>query len=107
MRMIPASPYATGSRAEKVVFDRLRSAFEGPGETGYTAFHSINIKRHARKRFGEIDFLVLCPEGIYVLEVKGAGLAVRKGFGVLPISSGKPTICVKALFGRQNQLCMV
>lgn len=77
--MIPASPYATGSRAEKVVFDRLRSAFEGPGETGYTAFHSINIKRHARKRFGEIDFLVLCPEGIYVLEVKGGRLGCKEG----------------------------
>ena len=78
MQMIPATPHGTHSRAEKRVFDMLRAAFRNSPEE-YTAYHPINLTRHAYKRFGEIDFLICGRPGIYVLEVKGGGIACRKG----------------------------
>lgn len=79
MRMIPNTPHRTNSRAEKRVFDRLRAAFETSRDGSFTAFHSLNLPRHEYKRFGEIDFLICCREGIFVLEVKGGGVACRDG----------------------------
>lgn len=79
MRMIPDSPYTTNSRAEKKVFDSLRQAFPEQLDSGFTCFHSLNLTRHARKRFGEIDFLICCPYGLYVLEVKGGRVGCKDG----------------------------
>ena len=75
MRMIPSSPYETGSPAEKRVFERLRRAFDDR----YVACHSLKPTRHPRKRFPEIDFVICGPEGLYVLEVKGGGVACHGG----------------------------
>ena len=75
MRMVPSSPYATGSQAEKRIFDRLRRAFDDR----YVAYHSLKPTRHPSKRFPEIDFVICCPEGLYVLEVKGGRVACRDG----------------------------
>ncbi len=79
MRMIPATPYNTHSQAERKVFDCLRSMREEPGAPPLTAFHSLNLTRHARKRFGEIDFLVFGQQGLFVLEVKGGRVACADG----------------------------
>jgi len=79
MRMIPNTPYITDSKAEKRVFDRLRGAFLREMDGTCTAFHSLNLTRHAYKRFGEIDFLICCPLGIYVIEVKGGGVSCING----------------------------
>lgn len=80
MRMIPSQPLgSTESKAEKRVFDQLRSAFSDPGKNGWFAIHSLNLPRHAYKRFGEIDFIVCGPEGLFVLEIKGGGVACRDG----------------------------
>ena len=75
MRMVPDSPYDTGSQAEKRIFERLRTAFDDR----YTAYHSLKPTRHPRKRFPEIDFVVCGPGGLYVLEVKGGGIACHGG----------------------------
>ena len=75
MRMVPASPYDTGSQAEKRIFERLRTAFDDR----YAAFHSLMPTRHPHKRFPEIDFVICGPEGLYVLEVKGGGIACHDG----------------------------
>jgi hypothetical protein len=79
MRMIPDTPHGTHSQAEKRIFDRLRAAFANERDGNYTAYHSLNLTRHAYKRFGEIDFLICCPHGIYALEVKGGRVACREG----------------------------
>ena len=79
MRMIPDTPHGTHSQAEKRVFDRLRAAFPGDKEGVFTAYHSLNLPRHAYKRFGEIDFLICCPSGLYALEVKGGRVACHDG----------------------------
>jgi hypothetical protein len=79
MRMIPSEPLHTESYAEKLVFDQLRAAFSGPDQTGWFSMHSLNLPRHEYKRFGEIDFIVCGPDGMYVLEVKGGGVSCRDG----------------------------
>jgi hypothetical protein len=80
MRMIPATPYGTGSRAERSVFDYLREMKVDDQDANYTvAFHSLNLTRHPVKRFGEIDFLICGPRGIFVLEVKGGGVKCQDG----------------------------
>ncbi len=65
--MIPASPYKTNSSAEKKIFDKLKNSF--PKDLDYVALHSLNLTRHEYKRFGEIDFLIVCPLGIFVIEL--------------------------------------
>ena len=75
MRMVPNSPLETGSRAEKRVFERLRHSFDDR----FAAYHSLKPTRHPYKQFPEIDFAICCPEGIYVLEVKGGGVSCDGG----------------------------
>ncbi len=79
MEMIPTVPHGTHSHAEKRVFDRLRAAFSDVPDRRLTAYHSLNLTRHAYKRFGEIDFLICGLPGIFVLEVKGGRIACRNG----------------------------
>lgn len=79
MRMIPSTPHKTGSSGELRVFDRFRTAFENGSDSNLTAFHSLNLTRHARKRFGEIDFVIVGSQGVLVLEVKGGGIACQGG----------------------------
>lgn len=79
MRMIPDTPHGTHSNAEKRVFDKLRSLDFDEDQGVYTAYHSLNLTEHQYKRFGEIDFLITGPAGIFVLEVKGGRVACREG----------------------------
>ena len=79
MRMIPSQPLATDSKLEPQVFDQLRSTFSGGDKKGWFAMHSLNLPRHEYKRFGEIDFVVCGPEGLFVLEVKGGRVSCHEG----------------------------
>lgn len=79
MLMIPSQPHATQSRAELLVFDQLRKAFSTGNKAGWFAMHSLNLPRHEYKRFGEIDFVVCGPDGMFVLEVKGGGVSCHDG----------------------------
>ena len=75
MRMVPESPFDTGSQAEKRIFERLRRAFDDR----WVAYHSLRPTRHPSKRFPEIDFVIFCPEGLFVIEVKGGRVAYDGG----------------------------
>ena len=77
MKIIPASPYKTNSRAEYRIFDKLRESYVYNNR--YLAFHSLNLTRHETKRFGEADFVIVCEFGIFVLEVKGGRISVENG----------------------------
>ena len=87
MRMVPSSPYDTGSQAEKKIFDRLRRAFDDH----YIAYHSLKPTRHPHKRFPEIDFVICCPEGLYVIEVKGGRIACHEGVWQYQDRNGRTT----------------
>jgi hypothetical protein len=73
----PSTEPWANSKAERLVFDRLKRAFGN--HSGYVAYHSLNLTRHAKKCFGEIDFLICCPLGMYVLEVKGGRVSCKDG----------------------------
>lgn len=79
MRMIPSQPLHTNSYAEKQVFDQLRLAFSCPEQKDWFALHSLNLPRHDYKRFGEADFVVCGPHGLFVLEVKGGKVSCHDG----------------------------
>ncbi len=80
MRMIPNKAYDNDSNAELKVFDRLAQAFSGQEDSEcFYALHSLNLTYHEYKRFSEIDFIIVCPYGIYVLEVKGGRVSCMKG----------------------------
>ena len=75
MRMIPAVPFKTKSSGERKVFDWLRRI----DDDSLTAFHSVLTTKQEKKRFGEIDFLIVGPVGIFVLEVKSGGVHIDEG----------------------------
>ncbi len=74
--MIPPVAVATDSTGEKKVFALLEATDLGAHAI---AIHSLNISEHEYKLCGELDFIVLCPEGLFVLEVKGGGVALHDG----------------------------
>lgn len=66
---------ATRSQAERKIFVRLET--ELPNE--WTVLHSLNIKDHPTQPWGEIDFVLIGPSGVFCLEVKGG--RVRRAAG--------------------------
>ena len=77
--MIPSQPLGNRSNAEIRMFDQLRAAFARPDQTGWFAMHSLNLPRHEYKRFGEIDYVICGPDGLFVLEVKGGRVSCLDG----------------------------
>ena len=77
MRLIPNVALDTKSPAEYRTFDQLKEAFAG--QDHYYAFHSLNLPDHQSKRSGEIDFLILCEHGLFVLEIKGGRINIEDG----------------------------
>ena len=77
MKLIPTTPKNNHSQAEIKVFDRLLAAF--PNEQQFTAYHSLGLSEHEYKKVGEADFVIICPFGIYVLEVKGGSVSCQQG----------------------------
>lgn len=74
-RMIP--PYyndESTSSGEKKLY-RALEALAGD----YTIIHSLGVAQHKSKLFAEIDFVVICKEGIMVLEVKSGDVYRKDG----------------------------
>lgn len=65
-------------RAERRVFEALKRI---DFEEGSTALHSLRLSEHQYKREGELDFVIVAPSGVFVLEVKG-GEIYRDEHGV-------------------------
>lgn len=73
------------SAAEQKVHRLLRNV----RMKGYTALHSLGLSHHDYKIVGEIDFLLVGPEGLLVLEVKGGRIAQREGVWIFTDRFGK------------------
>ncbi len=91
-KMIPSHcDDSTTSSAERRVFDLLKNE---PDTASWIVLHSLGLSRRAAKPYGEIDFVVLVPEGgIVCLEVKGGRITCSDGVWY--------TI---DRYGRQNQM---
>ena len=76
MRVIPPEiSLNTESSAEK----RLHGLLKQVDLEGWVALHSIGLSWHEYKIVGEIDFLMVTPKGLLVLEVKGGGIRFEDG----------------------------
>ncbi len=72
MRMIPSSPSKQASYAERKVFYALKNSSLSKSTI---CLHSLGLPQHAYKACCELDFVILGPEGLYALEVKGGGVS--------------------------------
>ena len=73
MEMIPAIQLAEfESDAERKVYKKLER-IDWPG---WVCLHSVFLAEHDYQRSGEIDFLLIGPLGIFVLEIKGGRVRV-------------------------------
>lgn len=88
MKMIPAYIHRTASSAEKKVFELIES-IEGHEE--WYCLHSLGLADHLYKREGEIDFLLIGPAGILVIEVKGGRVYREAGLWKFADRYGKVT----------------
>lgn len=76
MRTIPSEiSRRTRSRAERSVFAALQAIPDGES----VALHSVHLPAHHYKRVGEIDFVVVTPQLILFIEVKGGRISHRDG----------------------------
>lgn len=66
----------TITASESHVRRLLHSAFSS--EEG-VAFHSLSLPNHQYKRLGEADFVLVRPDALLVLEVKGGNISVENG----------------------------
>ncbi len=76
LRVIPNVIHNINSNAELKVFSLLQNLDLG---TGWTAYHSLNVSEHAYKQWAELDFVIVGPKGIIVLEIKGGRIAYNNG----------------------------
>lgn len=86
--MIPPYYGPDTSKAERKLFEMLRNEHT---IQGWTCFHSLGIARHLYKNQGEIDFLLLGPRGIFVLEVKGGRVSREDGIWKFTDKHGRVT----------------
>ena len=70
----PAPKKCPGS--ERLVFLKLERELQDD----CIVLHSLGLPGHETKIFGEADFVVLCRQGIFVLEVKGGTVACNDGY---------------------------
>jgi hypothetical protein len=75
-RMLPPSCPAEASRGETRMFEHIRDC---PDSDNLICLHSLGIARHARKDYAEADFVLIGPDGLFCLEVKGGDLERRDG----------------------------
>lgn len=83
--MIPDQPKPNTSKAERRLFNRLRS--ELPDDC--YVLHSLGLADHETKRWGEADFVILSPRGIFVIEVKGGGVNCENGVWIFTNRRGE------------------
>lgn len=105
-RMIPPF-YDDGitSDGEKKLFHALENLNDD-----YVILHSLGIAVHREKIFGEIDFVIICEEGILCLEVKGGLVRREQGIWYFTDRYGRETAKPEGPFqqvvGAMNSLRM-
>lgn len=76
MRIIPSEiSSSTKSPGERSVFAALKAI---PDDQS-VALHSVHLPQHHKKRVGEIDFVVIMPDMLLFIEVKGGQVQQRDG----------------------------
>ena len=98
-RMIPAKLRKGVTESEKEVFEIIQRAKDS---AGFYCIHSVGLARHRRKSYGEADFIVIGPPGVFCLEVKGGH--IRREGGMWEIGwPGKSYDSVEGPFKQSQQ----
>lgn len=86
-QMIPDRPgkSAEVSGAERTFFRRFAEELD----KDWTVLHSLGIAGHPTKPWAEIDFVLIGPPGVIVLEAKGGRVERRRGVWVLTRGDGE------------------
>jgi len=63
------------SAAEKKLAQRFRNELSGDA----VLMHSVGFVRHKKKRWAEADFVLICADGVFCLEVKGGRVSLKDG----------------------------
>lgn len=79
MRVIPAE---TGDHVASDGERRVHRLLREVRLEGWTALHSLRLSKHEYQMVGEIDFLLVGPDGLFVIEVKGGRVGVQGGLWV-------------------------
>ena len=88
-RMLPPTIHSSvTSGAERRIFKQIQNA---AGTDSWVCLHSLGLVKHAHKRRAEIDFLVICPAGLFVLEVKGGRVSCNDGVWIHTDRYGEST----------------
>lgn len=100
------------SFGERQVFDRLETDLKD--QPDWIAIHSLGLAKHAKKLWGEADFVLLTTKGIFVVEVKGGKVSCRDGhwmyeaMGKTPYEGSHPWTQAKdAMFALRNRIVEV
>jgi len=76
------------SKAEKDLFYEFRNCNIADH---YIILHSLGLSEHVNNIFGEVDFVVICPQGVLCVEVKGGEVSCHKGVWCFTNRYGKKT----------------
>lgn len=76
MELIPKVADGIAYKSEKHIFNLLKKL---DLHANSVALHSLNCSEHSYKEWCEIDFCLVLPEGLFILEVKGGGVSVKDG----------------------------
>jgi hypothetical protein len=79
LKTIPDIILSKNSRAEVKIFHEFKQVDIG---NNWQVYHSLNCSEHEYKRWSEIDFLVVGPDGLFVLEVKGGRVKCNDGIWI-------------------------
>ncbi len=76
MKLLPPEISLRNPSAAEIKLFRLLKLVDFDG---CFALHSLNLSEHEYKQCSEIDFLIVGPPGLFVLEVKGGRIARKDG----------------------------
>lgn len=77
MRLIPPVIGSDhGSSGERRIFASLQAS---KFPDSWFCLHSLTLTRHPHKRQAEVDFVLVGPDGIFCLEIKGGRFSVKNG----------------------------
>jgi hypothetical protein len=83
-RFVPAKPAHNSSEAESWLFRKLSYLSDD-----YVVLHSLGLIRHDHKNWSEIDFTIVGPEGVFLIEVKGGIISRENGDWYTTTKNGK------------------
>jgi hypothetical protein len=72
-------PEVFGRKLTSAAESKLAQWFRDQVGDDAVLLHSVGLVRHATKRWAEADFVLVCPDGVFCLEVKGGRVTRTAG----------------------------